>query len=74
MTREEFLAEYEGMEVSFVKYYKYHFTYSGIRDNKRITVTLGDECEDIYRDYFTATEVIRDFSLRGYSVETLQCK
>ena len=71
MTREEFLAEYSGMKVAFKEYYKFHFTYVGVRGNKKITVTLGDEDGDIYRDYFKATETIDEFSLLGYNVETI---
>lgn len=50
MTREEFYEKYGGMELKFVSYYKYIFTFSGLTDEGYdISCGCGGNSEDIYR-------------------------
>lgn len=50
MTREEFIAKYGDVKVTFDRYYKYTFSFSGTCDNGNdIFVDVGGGSEDIYR-------------------------
>ena len=69
MNREEFLGKYKGVEVKFVEYYKNRFLYEAVINNKKIRVWMGDKDNDIYRNYFQATEEIIDFTLIEWEVK-----
>lgn len=50
MTREEFIAKYGDVKVTFDCYYKYTFSFSGTCDNGyAIFVDVGGSSDDIYR-------------------------
>ena len=49
MTREEFIAKYGDVKVTFDCYYKYTFSFSGTCDNGYdIVVDVGGNYDDIY--------------------------
>jgi hypothetical protein len=50
LTREEFIAKYGDVKVTFDYYYKYTFSFSGTCDNGNdILVDVGGSSDDIYR-------------------------
>jgi len=69
MTYEEFLEEFEGVEVNFTSYYKHRFTYEGHHNGKMLYVEMGDSGGDIYRDYFKRPEKISKHTLLYYKVK-----
>ena len=49
MTREEFIAKYGDVKVTFDCYYKYTFSFSGTCDNGHLVlVDVGGDSSDIY--------------------------
>ena len=50
ISREEFMEQYGDVEVKFVYYYKYKFTYStSLADGRAVQVSVGGCHDDIYR-------------------------
>ncbi len=68
MSREEFLEEYKDLSIHFVSYYKYKFTYRGVKDGRTITVVLSDPSMDIYRSHFYATTTIKSSTLISWEI------
>ena len=57
--RDQFLIEYGNVEVQFVCYYKFVFTYKGTtQDGKTIMVSFGGGADSIYERDVSAEEVI----------------
>ena len=52
-----FLEKYGSVEVKFVSYYKYSFTFAGEYDGKRVLVSIGGSADDIYKLSVTADEI-----------------
>ena len=50
MTREEFYAKYDDVEVTFDSYYKFIFTFVGdLPDGARLSCSYGGNHDEIYR-------------------------
>lgn len=50
MTKEEFIAKYGDVKVTFDSYYKYTFSFSGTcEDGNAIYVDVGGDSHDIYK-------------------------
>jgi len=57
ITRDEFLSRYGDVKVKFESYYKYVFSFSGkLEDGKIISVGLGGNSDDIYREEVSADD------------------
>lgn len=68
MTKEEFIVKYGEVLVTFSSYYKFTFTYSGtLPDGKRLSVDVGGNSDDIYRDSVTAGQSVKIAHLYPYS-------
>ena len=51
ISRKEFLEKYDGMHLTFYRYYKYTFTFRGTDDDGTVVhVSRGGNADDIYRD------------------------
>ena len=69
MTKHEFLLEFAGEEVYFVKYNKYMFTYATTLPNgDLITVVLYGGNHSLYDTQFASVEVIKCNNLRHWEV------
>jgi hypothetical protein len=67
MTETEFLKEFKGVEVQFVRYWKYQFTYGTTLPNgDTVTVVFGAKC--IYREEFSLTQTIQEYRLNNWEV------
>jgi len=68
MTRAEFYAKYGEVEVTFVRYYKYTFTYAAtLPDGKRLTVEYGGNSDEIYRHEVVSICAERISQLQPYA-------
>ena len=57
ITRDEFLERYGDVIVTFTKYHKWMFTYEAeLPDGKTISVDIGGNPDDIYRDEIKSGE------------------
>jgi len=66
VTQTEFNKLYGDVEVEFVSYYKYSFTFSGVADDgTRIVVSVGGCADDIYKMDVTAGEKVKVEDLYG---------
>ena len=69
MTKHEFLLEFAGEEVYFVKYNKYMFTYATtLPRGDTITVVLYGGNQSLYDTQFSPVEVITCANLRYWEV------
>jgi hypothetical protein len=66
MNEQEALEFFDGVELTFLYYYKFVFTYEGEKDGNLISVYYGG-C-DIYRDEFGPTEKFSDINFSVFSV------
>lgn len=52
MSREEFYEKYKGVDFKLNGYYKYTFTFIGDYNGEVVTVGVGGNSDDIYREEF----------------------
>ena len=51
MTKDEFIEAFGEIEVTFSHYYKYTFSYTAdLPDGSKLSVSLGGNADDIYRE------------------------
>lgn len=54
MTKEEFMEAYGEVDVCFVYYYKYTFTFKGYsHNNEEVVINVGGDSVDIYKFEFS---------------------
>jgi len=69
MNIEEFESEYGHLEARFVSYYKYTFTYEvRLAVGVVLRIDAGDVDGDIYRDSYSATELVRDLEIKSAGI------
>jgi hypothetical protein len=70
MTKDDFMAKYGDVEVTFSSYYKYTFMYEAVLDNGHtLTVSIGGNADDIYRMDVANNETLSLYSLDPYAGE-----
>ena len=71
MTELEVKKFFDGVELSFSSYYKYTFTYIGIKDGIEVVVEYGGDSDDIYHlemyptEYFSKNDTFSSFDFDG---------
>ena len=69
MSKEEALKFFTGVELSFVEYYKYVFTYRGKKEGQKIIVKFGGDSSSIYRMDMYPTETFYDAGFVNFKVD-----
>ena len=68
LTRAEFYEKYGDVEVVFDSYYKYTFNFHGLTKNgSTLTVRLGGDADEIYREEIYANDVTTVQRLQPYA-------
>jgi hypothetical protein len=68
MSREEFYDKYGSVQVAFISYYKFTFTYAAtLPDGKQLTVSYGGNSDQIYRHEVSPDRVETVRELQPYS-------
>lgn len=71
ITKEKIFEKYSDVQFKFNSYYKYNFTYKGIKNGLDIYATIGGDRDDIYRweievDDLETLHTLEFHSLRVY--------
>lgn len=75
MTKTEFMEKYGNVEVKFLRYYKYKFTFVGTAaDGNRILVMVGDDANDIYRFEVCVDDEFSAYDLEPFAGKVLDSK
>lgn len=71
VSRNEFFDKYKDVEFKFSSYYKFTFTYRGFtEDGEEVTVSVGGNADDIYREQVEANVVEYIYDLCPYEGES----
>ena len=68
MNKEEALKFFNGIELKFISYFKYCFTYEGEKEGLKLRVVYGGEADNIYKRNLGNEEVFENEDFEYFAI------